>query len=110
MEVVCKQRTLAERMGKRLRSPRLQSRSRIEVLHGSRAVAIMNTPRNWKYLEPHPCSNYRQLFIKGRRIKASDLYAWYDPEGDPKMTAEDLAKDFDLPLEAVLEAIAYCES
>jgi uncharacterized protein (DUF433 family) len=67
-------------------------------------------PRQWKYLEPRPGSAYRQLFIKGRHIKALDLFDWYDPEGDPKLTAEDLAKDFDLPVEAVREAIAYCES
>jgi uncharacterized protein (DUF433 family) len=68
------------------------------------------TPRTWHHLEPRPGSGYRQLFVKGRRIKATDLHDWYVGEGEPKMTAADLAADFGLPIEAVEEAIAYCES
>jgi hypothetical protein len=40
---------------------------------------------------------------------ARSLYGWYRSEEEP-MTAEELAADFNLPLEAVQEAIAYCES
>jgi uncharacterized protein (DUF433 family) len=59
--------------------------------------------QNWKYLEPRPGSFYRQLFIKGRRIRARSLYGWYMSETDPQ-TPEHLAADFDLPLEAILTA------
>jgi uncharacterized protein (DUF433 family) len=64
----------------------------------------------YKYLAPNPKSRYRQLFIKGTRIRARSLYGWYGPPEEEGMSAEELAADFGLPLEAVLEAIAYCES
>ncbi len=67
------------------------------------------TPQQWKHLEPRPGSFYRQLFIKGIRIKARDIYGRYVREETP-MTPEEIAADLSLPLEAVLEAIAYCES
>ena len=69
------------------------------------------TPRTWKYLAPDPKSpRYRQLFIKGRRIAARTLYGMYVSQEDPKMTVEEIAADYSLPVEAVVEAIAYCES
>src|SRR5437879_1483799 len=64
---------------------------------------------NWTYREPGPNSFHRQLFIKGTRIRARSIYGWYASEEEP-MTAEQLAEEFNLPLEAVKEAIAYCES
>jgi uncharacterized protein (DUF433 family) len=66
------------------------------------------TPR-WKYLERDPYSSYKQLSIKGRRIRARTLYGLYMSEEEP-MTPEEIAADYDLPLEAVQEAIAYCAS
>src|ERR1700682_5031019 len=73
----------------------------------------MNTPQptNWIYLARKPGSNYRQLFIKGTRIAARTLYSLYVPGEDwPGMTAEEIAADYRLPVEAVREAIAYCQS
>src|SRR5690242_936934 len=67
------------------------------------------TPTNWKYLEPRPGSFYRQLFIKGRRLMARTLYGRYMSEEEP-WTLEQIAAEYDLPLEAVKEAIAYCET
>src|SRR5438874_164487 len=63
----------------------------------------------WKYLEPNPRSNYRQLWIKGRRIRADVIFTW-SKEGGGIMTPEEVADDYGLPLEAVCEAIAYCRS
>lgn len=65
----------------------------------------------WKYLAPKPKSNYKQLFVfaNGRRACARDLYGQYVSEEDP-MTVEEIAADYDLPVEAVEEAIQYCES
>lgn len=69
------------------------------------------TATDWRYLARDPDSpSYRQLFIKGRRIAARTLYGMYVSEEEPKMTPEQIADDYDLPVEAVLEAIAYCES
>ncbi len=74
----------------------------------------MSTPREWKYLAPNPKSLYKQLFFKGTRIRARSLYGWLaHSEADRAeggMTPEELAADFNLPLEAIQEAIAYCES
>ncbi len=65
----------------------------------------------WKYLEAHPGSSYKQLFIKGTRLRAeliAEEMEWGEPD-DP-MTPEKIAVDRNLPVEAVREAIAYCES
>jgi hypothetical protein len=54
-----------------------------------------------------PKSVYEQLFVKDRWVAARTLYAMHVSEQDP-MTAEQIAADYDLPVEAVLEAIDYC--
>ena len=63
----------------------------------------------WKYLAPKPGSKYRQLFVKGRNISARGLYGCYARDDEP-MTPDEISADRNLPLEVVLEAIAYCES
>ena len=63
----------------------------------------------YKHLAPDPDSSYKQLRIKGRRIFARTLYALTVGE-EGRMTPEEVAADYGLPLEAVQEAIAYCES
>ena len=60
------------------------------------------------HLAPNPKSAYRQLFVKGTRIRARVIYGWYACE-EP-LSPEEIAREFDLPVEAVREAIAYCES
>jgi uncharacterized protein (DUF433 family) len=70
---------------------------------------MSTTPQSWKYLDRKPGSLYKQLFVKGRNIAARTLYALYVSDEAP-MTPEEIAADYDLPLEVVLEAIAYCES
>ena len=75
----------------------------------------MSTQRAWKNLEPRPCSCYRQLFVKGRRIRAEILYAaTFDVQDEEEglirgRTPEEIAADYDLPVEAVREAIEYCK-
>lgn len=63
----------------------------------------------YKYLVRKPKSVYKQLFIKDRWVSARTLYGMYAREESP-MTPEEISVDYDLPLEAVQEAIAYCES
>jgi uncharacterized protein (DUF433 family) len=66
---------------------------------------VSKTDTQYQHLEPRPGSNYRQLFLKGRRIRAAVVYeSIYGP--DPR-TPEEFAEDFMVPLEAVLEAIEY---
>ena len=65
----------------------------------------------WKYLARKPGSNYQQLFIKDRNIAARTLYGLTFPGEDwPGRTPAELAADYDLPLEAVEEALAYCRA
>jgi hypothetical protein len=76
-------------------------------------VAGMSTPEptNWVYLAPKPGSYYRQLYIKGKKIAAFTLYCQHlGTDDEPGMTVEEVADDWDLPIEAVREAIAYCSS
>jgi uncharacterized protein (DUF433 family) len=62
----------------------------------------------WKHLEPNPKSAYKQLFVKGTRIRARVLYGEAMNEEDPR-TVEQIAADYGLTIEAVQEAIAYCQ-
>lgn len=60
---------------------------------------------DYKYLEPKPGSNYRQLFVNGR-IRAEVLYR--ETVGLEPLTPQEVAAEYDLPIEAVLEAVDYC--
>ncbi len=69
----------------------------------------MSTTVTYQHLEPRPDSAYRQLFVKGRRIRAELIYrAHINPE--QPMSADELAADFGVPLAVVQEAIEYCRS
>lgn len=71
-------------------------------------IAYMKTSTQYVHLAENPKSQYRQLFVKGTRIRARVLYGWYACE-EP-LTREEIAAEYGLPVEAVREAIAYCES
>ncbi len=65
----------------------------------------------WKHLEAHPQSSYKQLFLKGTRIRAEIIYGmWVNGDLPPTTTPEEIAEDMNLPVEAVREAIAYCDA
>jgi len=68
----------------------------------------MTTLTAWKYLVRKPKSSYKQLFVKDRWVAARTLYG--QTVGEDARLPEAVAADYGLPLEAVLEAIAYCES
>ena len=70
---------------------------------------MSETSREWKHLERRPGSSYHQLCIKGKRIWAWTLYCELVNQKEPR-TPQELAEDWRIPLEAVQEAIAYCES
>ncbi len=59
----------------------------------------------YQHLEARPGSNYRQLWIKGRRIRAAVVDETI--HGPDPMTPEEFARDFKVPLEAVVEALEY---
>lgn len=67
----------------------------------------MSESNSYQHLERRQASNYRQFFVKGRRIRAETLYR--ETVGIDPRTPEEVARDFEVPLEAVLESIHYCE-
>jgi uncharacterized protein (DUF433 family) len=52
----------------------------------------------WAHLAPNPKSAYKQLFVKGTRIRARVIYGLYAMKEDP-LTPEQIAEQFDLPVE-----------
>ncbi|MEQ9355272.1 hypothetical protein [Coleofasciculus chthonoplastes] len=66
-----------------------------------------NLQENWYYLVARPHPWRRQLYIKGRKLLASTV--WQDKIVN-KMTLEQAAENWDLPLAAIYEVIHYCES
>lgn len=103
-----------------LRAARLVNLLAKELEGGKRLVAVdeaggvvrivlpdLETPSGWIYLceRPHPWR--RQLYVKGRKLMASTLWNEMGANG---MTAEELADERDLPVEAVREAVRYSEA
>jgi len=68
----------------------------------------MAVTTTWKHLVRKPKSAYKQLFVKDRWVAARTIYG--QTVGEDARTPEAVAADYALPLEVVLEAIAYCES
>lgn len=69
---------------------------------------VPSATTTWKHLAPNPKSAYKQLFVRGTRIRARDLFGWLMSADEPT-TAEEIAAGYGLPLEAVREAIEYCQ-
>jgi hypothetical protein len=65
----------------------------------------MKEQTQYKHLRPKRPSNYRQLAVNGR-IRAEIIYR--QTVGTEPLTPEEVARDYSIPLEAVLEAIDYC--
>jgi uncharacterized protein (DUF433 family) len=59
----------------------------------------------YQHLELRPGSNYRQLWVKDRHMRAEVLYRL--TVGPEPRTPEEIAEDYDLPLDVVREAIEY---
>src|SRR5437762_683048 len=75
----------------------------------------MSTEKQYQHLEARPCSLYRQPFLKGTRVRVEIPYGRThavpdEIEGEiPADSPEEIAADFRVPVEAILEAIDYCE-
>jgi uncharacterized protein (DUF433 family) len=72
-----------------------------------RQMADNKTQTQWQYLEERPHPWRKQLYIKGRRLKAFTV--WMDMLVN-ELTPEEVADNKELPLAAVKEAIEYCET
>src|SRR5947209_2074279 len=64
----------------------------------------MGANDEYKYLKPKRGSRYRQLFFG--RIRAEVLYR--ETVGREPLTPEEVAREYNIPVEAVLESIDYC--
>lgn len=62
---------------------------------------------SWTYLVSRSHSWKRQLFVKGRRLTAFQV--WLDMRSNG-MTESDAAENWDLPEEAISEIVEYCEN
>jgi uncharacterized protein (DUF433 family) len=60
----------------------------------------------YKFLNHKQGSRYQQLFVNGR-ILAEVLYR--ETVGGDPLSPEEVAREYNLPVEAVQEAIHYCE-
>jgi uncharacterized protein (DUF433 family) len=67
----------------------------------------MADENQYKYLAPRYGSTYRQYFLKGSKIRAEVLFD--ETVGPDARTPEQVAVDYEVPLEAVYEAIRYCQ-
>ena len=58
---------------------------------------MSTTSTAYLYLAPNPKSAYKQLFVKGTRIRARVIYGWYACE-EP-LTPQEIAAEYNLPVE-----------
>ena len=71
-------------------------------------MSVSKTSANdnqYEHLEVRSGSNYRQMFLKGRRIRAAVVDETIN--GPDPYTSEEFARDFHITLEAVHEALDY---
>lgn len=62
---------------------------------------------SWTYLTQRPHAWKRQLFVKGRKLTAANV--WFDMQANG-MTIEEAADNWSLPISAVEEIVRYCEA
>lgn len=72
----------------------------------TRGAGTADETEVYEHLERRPGSWRRQLHIKGRHLSIAHIV--YGMRAD-KMTIEETAEDYDLPVEAVREALQYYE-
>ncbi len=72
--------------------------------------------KTYPHLERRPGSLYRQPYIKGTRIRVEIPYSRTVPKREddgsecPGEPPEQIAADLHIPVEAVLEAVDYCQA
>ena len=70
-------------------------------------MANNTSKTQWQFLEPRSSSWRKQLYIKGRKLTAFTV--WSDMIAN-KDTLDETAENWNLPTEAIKEAIEYCEN
>lgn len=64
----------------------------------------VSTAQSYRYLAERSGSSYRELFVLGTSLRAQSLVSDMENEG---LTPEEVAAAFNIPLEAIHEAIVY---
>jgi uncharacterized protein (DUF433 family) len=67
---------------------------------------MMEMQTTYTYLEPRPNKRTRELFIRGTGVRTSTI--WHD-RYIARMAPQQIAQNRELPVVAVLEALAYCQ-
>ena len=70
-------------------------------------MTIKSSKTKWQYLESRSSSWRKQLYLKGRKLTAFTV--WSDMIANED-TISETSENWDLPIEAVKEAIEYCET
>ncbi len=65
-----------------------------------------NSKKQWKYLQFRPQSWRQQLYVKGQKIKASDIYSEKIANNE---SLDEAAENWGLPKDVIKEAIEYCQ-
>lgn len=66
----------------------------------------MATNTIYRYLDSRPEKKSEELFVRGTGIRASTI--WHD-RYISRMTPDQISSDRDIPVEAVYEALAFCQ-
>lgn len=77
-----------------------------EYCPGRLKVAKMNSKLRYKNLETRSDKRTREMCLRGAGVRASTI--WHDRYVS-RMTPDQIAKDRDIKLEVVYEALEYCQ-
>ena len=66
----------------------------------------MTTRANYRHLEKRPDKGSQELYLRGAGVRASTL--WHDRYVS-RLSPDHIAKDREIPVDAVYEALAYCQ-
>jgi uncharacterized protein (DUF433 family) len=66
----------------------------------------MATNTIYRFLDSRPDKKSEELFVQGTGIRASTI--WHDRYVS-RMTPDQISSDRDIPLDAVYEALAFCQ-
>ncbi len=66
----------------------------------------MSTKARYQYLERRPDKRSKELFVRGTGIRPSTV--WHDRYVS-RFSPDRIAQDRDIPVDAVYEALAYCQ-
>ncbi|NEO82814.1 MAG: hypothetical protein F6J87_00915 [Spirulina sp. SIO3F2] len=72
----------------------------------TQSLQDIDSGERWQFLVSRPHAWRRQLYIKGRKLRAATV--WQDMLTN-QMTVEEAAENWGLPVAAIEEAVQYCE-